>query len=68
MDCVASMDCLPNDLLVKILSFLATKQAASTSLLSKRWRTLFALSHHLDFDDPISGRPEDIRSNIRSRG
>ncbi|KAG7564391.1 F-box domain [Arabidopsis suecica] len=58
------MDCLPNDLLVQILSFLPTKQAVSTSLLSKRWRTLFSLVHNLDFDEPISGRPEDIRKSF----
>ncbi|CAL9247823.1 unnamed protein product [Arabidopsis halleri] len=58
------MDCLPNDLLVQILSFLPTKQAVSTSILSKRWRTLFTFSDNLNFDDPISGRPEDIRKSF----
>ncbi|EOA25725.1 hypothetical protein CARUB_v10019079mg, partial [Capsella rubella] len=47
------MDSLPDDLLVQILSFLPTKEAASTSLLSKRWRTLFALSPNLHFDNSI---------------
>ncbi|CAL9247831.1 unnamed protein product, partial [Arabidopsis halleri] len=53
------MDSLPDDLLVQILSFLPTKQAVSTSLLSRRWRTLFSLVHNLDFDDSIFWHPED---------
>lgn len=36
-----------------ILSFLPTKEAALTSLLSKKWRYLFALSPSLDFDDSV---------------
>jgi len=47
------MDCLPDDLLVQMLSFLPTKQAVSTSLLSKRWRTMFTLTHNLVVDTSI---------------
>ncbi|CAL9247668.1 unnamed protein product [Arabidopsis halleri] len=56
----ASLNCLPDELLVKILSSLETKQAASTSVLSKRWRTLFAVRrNNLDFDDSIFSHPEE---------
>ncbi|KAG7532952.1 Leucine-rich repeat 2 [Arabidopsis thaliana x Arabidopsis arenosa] len=59
----ASMDCLPDELLVQILSFLPMKQAASTSLLSKRWRTLFTFSPNLDFDDSIFYQPRKRKRN-----
>ncbi|KAG7559698.1 F-box-like domain superfamily [Arabidopsis thaliana x Arabidopsis arenosa] len=71
--CVASMNCLPDELLVQILSLLPNKQAASTSVFSKRWRTLFAFRHDLDFDDSIFWHPEegkqdrdDIQKSFRS--
>ncbi|XP_010507534.1 PREDICTED: F-box/LRR-repeat protein At3g58900-like [Camelina sativa] len=45
---------LPEDLLFHILSFLSTREAALTSVLSKkRWRDLFTLLPSLDFDDSI---------------
>ncbi|XP_019100160.1 PREDICTED: putative F-box/LRR-repeat protein At3g44810 [Camelina sativa] len=57
---MASWDCLPDELLVEILSFLPTKQAASTSVLAKRWRTLFAVRQNLDFDDSDFLNPEEV--------
>ncbi|KAG7564251.1 F-box domain [Arabidopsis suecica] len=55
---MCSIDCLPDDCLIQILSLLPTKEAASTSLLSKRWRTLFTFSPNLDCNDSIFCHPE----------
>ncbi|CAA7016703.1 unnamed protein product [Microthlaspi erraticum] len=40
---------LPDPLISHILSFIPTKEAASTSVLSKRWRFLFASVTNLEF-------------------
>ncbi|EOA23798.1 hypothetical protein CARUB_v10017012mg [Capsella rubella] len=55
MDFVARdiISSLPNPLISHILSFLPTKEAASTSVLSKRWRYLFGFVTNLDFDDSV---------------
>ncbi|CAN6879857.1 unnamed protein product [Brassica oleracea] len=42
---------LPHDLLLRILSFNTTKDAIPTSLLSKRWRSLWTLAPGLGFED-----------------
>ncbi|ESQ44061.1 hypothetical protein EUTSA_v10005988mg [Eutrema salsugineum] len=49
-----SISWLPDEVLGSILSLLPTKQAASTALLSKKWRYVFRLVDNLDFDDSVS--------------
>ncbi|VVA92988.1 unnamed protein product [Arabis nemorensis] len=49
---------LPEALIHHILSFLSTKEAALTSLLSRKWRFLFALVQNLDFDDRLYMKPD----------
>ncbi|XP_027076067.1 F-box/LRR-repeat protein At3g59190-like [Coffea arabica] len=55
VDHVDRLSALPNDLLCHILSFLPTKKAAATSILSTRWRYLFTSlpNIHLEFDDSL---------------
>lgn len=50
---------LPDPLISHILSFLPTKTAASSSVLSKRWRFLFASATNLDFE---SNGDDDVAS------
>ncbi|XP_065862287.1 F-box/FBD/LRR-repeat protein At4g00160-like isoform X2 [Euphorbia lathyris] len=42
---------LPDEILGKILSYLRTKRAVATSVLSKRWEYLWTLTSDLDFCD-----------------
>lgn len=48
---------LPDEILGKVLSLLPTKRAASTAVLSKRWKNLLALVDKLDINDAIGGGP-----------
>ncbi|WZZ21353.1 hypothetical protein YC2023_122740 [Brassica napus] len=41
----------PDELLVKVLTFLPTKEAVSTSILSKRWEHLWKWLPKLEYDD-----------------
>jgi hypothetical protein len=41
---------LPNDILSSIISLISVREAATTSILSKRWRYLWTTSSNLDLD------------------
>ncbi|CAH9061256.1 unnamed protein product [Cuscuta epithymum] len=47
---------LPDEVLVHILSFLPTKHAVGTSILSHRWQYLFTGVTKLDFDESLMFR------------
>ncbi|XP_010445103.2 PREDICTED: F-box protein At4g27050-like [Camelina sativa] len=57
---------LPDDVLGKILSFVPTKVAASTSVLSKRWRNLLPLVDTLDFDESMLFYPNKKVGNVKA--
>lgn len=55
---------LSDDLLVKILSLVKTKDAVATSLLSKRWVSLWKLVPRLDYGTPLYGTGSDFINNF----
>lgn len=58
---------LPDEILVNILSRLAVKEAADTSVLSRRWRSLWTWIDRLDFD---ATKPLDevaLKTHLRKR-
>ncbi|PRQ55965.1 putative F-box domain, FBD domain, leucine-rich repeat domain, L domain-containing protein [Rosa chinensis] len=52
-DIVDEMGGLPDEILVSILSLLPLKEAAATSILSRRWRHLWTSTSTLTFDSDI---------------
>ncbi|EOA23201.1 hypothetical protein CARUB_v10018830mg [Capsella rubella] len=65
---MASYNSFPDELLAHILSFLPTKQAPSTSVIAKKWRTLFAFRHNLDFEgsdilNPVVDEEDNYRGD-----
>ncbi|CAN6980933.1 unnamed protein product [Brassica rapa subsp. trilocularis] len=57
---------LSDELLVKILSFLPTEDAVSTSVLSKQWRFLWMWLPKLEYHDYYATNPPDT-SDLRYR-
>ncbi|KAK9913256.1 hypothetical protein M0R45_037078 [Rubus argutus] len=45
------ISCLPDHLLILIISFLAFQEAARTSVLSRRWRHIWLSTRNLDFNE-----------------
>ncbi|CAH8277845.1 unnamed protein product [Arabidopsis lyrata] len=61
---------LPDAVICHILSFLPTKEAASTTVLAKRWKPLLRCVPSLEFDDSLCFHPpmtyEERSTNARS--
>nr|XP_011465992.1 PREDICTED: F-box/FBD/LRR-repeat protein At4g26340-like [Fragaria vesca subsp. vesca] len=59
---------LPDGILLSILSCLLLKEAATTSVLSRRWRDLWASVMSLNFEDEKNSRDfKEVKPNIQHR-
>ncbi|KAH9673348.1 F-box/LRR-repeat protein [Citrus sinensis] len=56
------ISCLPDEILRHILSFLPTKNAVATCVLSSKWRLVWALLPNLCFDDRLCLMYENTRA------
>ncbi|KFK25701.1 hypothetical protein AALP_AA8G147800 [Arabis alpina] len=57
---------LPDEIIIKILSFLAIDKAALTSILSKRWRDLFAFTPNIHLYFITSYNPSNLLKGLRN--
>lgn len=67
LHCSEKMDllsALPDDVRTHILSFLTTKEAVLTSVLSKKWRHMFARVPVLDVDDSAFFHPRIFMDSV----
>ncbi|XP_010502123.1 PREDICTED: putative F-box/LRR-repeat protein At4g00320 [Camelina sativa] len=63
-DCGDKISDLPDEILCHILTFLPTKEAASTTALAKRWKLLLKFVPNLDFDDSIYFHPRRSKDSL----
>ncbi|CAF1729587.1 unnamed protein product [Brassica napus] len=61
-NCEDRISALPDDLLVKILLFVPTKDIVTTMILSKRWRTIWTEVPRLEYEDIMSNTNSEQKS------
>ncbi|KAL7589320.1 hypothetical protein Lser_V15G39568 [Lactuca serriola] len=65
-DVVYDFSNLPDCILHHILSFMNTKEAVKTSILSTRWKNLWTFSPNIDFDDKLCATPRWRNTDLTS--